>query len=82
MLRLHGVLQDIVGEHVIPCRRREFGRDAPGRVRGGRSSPIPNSPPIEPAVAFGTDHEVIAVGYREIPASVAVIEVLPPISGG
>ena len=80
MLRLHGVLQDIVGEHVIAVPANTTAA-TPRAVFEAAIVVHPGLAAYRTTVAFGTDHEVIAAD-REIPASVAVIEVMPPISGG
>ncbi len=79
-LRLHGVLQDVVGLHTLPvpshvadCTPRdifELAVDLHPALADYRES-----------VAFGTKQEVIAPD-RTIPPSIRVIEVLPPVSGG
>lgn len=79
-LRLHGVLQDIVGAHVLPVETKD-GPVTPAAVFERAILAHPGLSAYRTSVAFGNDHEVIA-SDGPIPASIHVIEVLPPISGG
>ena len=79
-LRLHGILQDVVGEHTLPVSTDDRSI-TPNEVFELAILQHPGLAEYRNTVAFGSDQEVIPADHV-IPPVVRIIEVLPPVSGG
>ena len=79
-LRLHGVLQDVVGAPTLAVSTDDRSI-TPNAVFELAVLRHPGLAAYRDTVAFGSDREVIPAD-RALPPVVRIVEVLPPVSGG